>query len=85
VEAKYKLWSEEDIDRLKALVTSGASAIRASVILKRSLKQIKKNARELGIPFPSDADLRIKRRQIFQNSVDGPRARVAFRINRDTE
>jgi hypothetical protein len=68
---------------LKAVVASGASALRASAILKRSLKQIKKKAREFGVPFPSDADLRTKRRKIFQNSVDGARARVAVRASEE--
>jgi hypothetical protein len=83
VKAKYKLWSEEEVDRLKALVASDASALRASVILNRSLKQIKTKARELGVPFQSEAELRIKRRQIFQNSVDGSRSRIPARIIED--
>jgi GcrA cell cycle regulator len=84
MKAKYRVWSEEELDRLKAVVASGASALRASVILKRSLKQIKKKARELGVPFPSEADLRTMRRQIFHNSVDRPHASVPVRMNDET-
>jgi hypothetical protein len=35
VKAKYRLWCDEEIDHLKALVASGASALRASVAPKR--------------------------------------------------
>jgi hypothetical protein len=84
MKAKYRVWSEEELDRLKAVVASGVSAVRASAILKRSLKQIKKKARELGVPFPSEADLRTKRRQIFQNSVDKPSASVPVRMSDET-
>jgi hypothetical protein len=51
MKAKYKPWHDQGIDRLKALVASGASALRASVALKRSVVQVKKKARELGFPF----------------------------------
>jgi 4-hydroxy-3-methylbut-2-en-1-yl diphosphate synthase IspG/GcpE len=84
VKAKYRLWRDQEIDQLKALVTSGASALRASVALKRSVVQIKKKARELGFPFPLEADLRTKRRQIFQNSVDRPLAGGSVRISDET-
>lgn len=65
-----KVWSESDIERLKTLVASGASALRASVALKRTLAVTKNKARDMGIPFPSEAELKEKRRQIFGNSVD---------------
>ena len=84
MKAKYRLWRDQEIDQLKALVTSGASALRASVALKRSVVQIKKKARELGFPFPLEADLRTKRRQIFQNSVDRPLANGPIRISDKT-
>jgi hypothetical protein len=53
------------------LVTSGASALRASVVLKRALAVTKNKARDIGTPFSPEAELRAKRRQIFQNSEDG--------------
>jgi hypothetical protein len=83
LEKKYRLWSDEEIGRLKMLVASGASAFRASVALNRSVVQIKKKARELGVPFPTNADLRTKRRKILQNSVDRPRANVPVRISEE--
>ena len=80
---RKKVWSESDAERLKALIASGASALRASVALKRSLSVVKLKARELGVPFQSEAELRAKRRRIFQNSTDGPRIRAALPINED--
>ena len=80
---RKKVWSESDAERLKALIASGASALRASVALKRSLSVVKLKARELGVPFQSEAELRAKRRRIFQNSIDGPRIRAPLPINED--
>ena len=81
--ARKKVWTESDAARLRALIASGASALRASVALKRSLSVTKLKARELGVPFPSEAELRAKRRQIFQNSTDGPRIRARLPIHED--
>jgi hypothetical protein len=50
VKSKYRHWTEEDLDALKALIASGASALRASVALKRSRSMIKLKARDLGSP-----------------------------------
>lgn len=80
---RKKVWTESDAERLRALIASGASAIRASVALKRSLSVTKLKARELGVPFPSEAELRAKRRRIFQNSADGPRIRARMPIHED--
>jgi hypothetical protein len=51
--------------------------------LKRSLSVVKLKARELGVPFPSEAELKAKRRRIFQNSTDGPRLRAPLPIHED--
>jgi hypothetical protein len=83
VVARKKVWSENDAERLRALIASGASALRASVALKRSLSVTKLKARELGVPFPSEAELRAKRRRIFQNSTDEPRLRTRLPIHED--
>ena len=80
---RKKVWSESDAERLKALVASGASALRASVALKRSLSVTKLKARDLGVPFQSEAELRAKRRRIFHNSTDGPRTSERLPINED--
>ena len=68
--SKKQAWSESDIERLKEFVASGASALRASVALKRTLAVTKNKARDLGIPFRSEMELKAKRRQVFQNSTD---------------
>jgi len=47
------------------MVASGASALRASVVLKRSLAMTKRKANELGYPFRTDAELKNERRRIF--------------------
>jgi hypothetical protein len=44
---------------------------------------IKKKANDAGVPFPSEAELRAKRRRIFQNSIDGPRSRISARTSSD--
>jgi hypothetical protein len=83
VVARKKVWSESDAERLRVLIASGASAFRASVALKRLLSVTKLKARELGVPFQSEAELRAKCRRIFQNSTDGPRLRAGLPINED--
>jgi hypothetical protein len=67
VHRRSRAWSETDVERLKAFVASGASALRASVALKRSLVVTKVKARDLGVPFRPEAELRQERRQIFQD------------------
>jgi GcrA cell cycle regulator len=64
-----KAWSERDIERLKGMVASGASALRASIALKRSLAMTKRKANELGFPFRSDAELRKERHRIFEDAA----------------
>jgi hypothetical protein len=70
VPTKYTPWSESDVQRLSSLVASGASAARASVALKRSIAVTKNKARDLGVPFRPDAELRKERQKIFQNSTN---------------
>ena len=53
-------WTDQDSERLKALVANGASAIRAAAIFNRTLVSIKEKARKLGTPFPSVRDVRKK-------------------------
>jgi hypothetical protein len=72
-----KAWSESDIERLKSLAASGASALRASVALRRSLAMTRRKANELGFPFRTNAELRMERRHIF-NQADGPRLKLGY-------
>ena len=55
-----RAWSADDEERLKALVASGASTVKAAGALKRTTKSVKVRARALGTPFPP---LRIMRKR----------------------
>jgi hypothetical protein len=46
-------WSDEDTELLRKLHAAGASALRASIALKRGVPYIRARARELGFPFAS--------------------------------
>jgi hypothetical protein len=63
---QYTAWSEEEYQRLKELVASGASALRASVALKRSKQSVQGKARLLGTPFPSELVARAKLRKVLR-------------------
>jgi len=67
MEQKRKIWSGKDLENLRALVLSGASAVRASVVLKRPLKAIKIKAKKLGVPFRHERELKNERRGILQS------------------
>jgi hypothetical protein len=45
-------WTEEQIKLLCTLLDRGASAARASVVLKRPTLAVQNKARQLGRPFP---------------------------------
>jgi hypothetical protein len=45
-------WTSEQLARLSQLVGEGASAARASVVLKRSIIAVQCKAHDLGTPFP---------------------------------
>jgi hypothetical protein len=59
-----KPWDREDVAKLKELVDSGASALRAAAALGRPITSVKRKACDLGISLPSvrkvRADLRAK-------------------------
>jgi hypothetical protein len=57
---RNQAWTEDDSERLKALVASGASAARAAAIFDRSIDNIRQRARMLGAPFPTLKNLRKK-------------------------
>ena len=67
---RTRAWTEEEIDKLKTLVASGASALRVAAVLNRAVASVKHKARNLNVPFPAEQELRAKRREIFQNSID---------------
>jgi hypothetical protein len=51
VRVLIKRWTEQDVLQLRQLHAAGASAARASAALKKNLQNVRKKARELGIPF----------------------------------
>ena len=68
MQSRRKAWSQDDCERLKALVSSGASPLRASLTLKRSMAVTKKKARQLGVPFLTENEMKRKRRQILEKN-----------------
>jgi hypothetical protein len=53
-------WTAEENERLKRLVADGASAVRASGALNRTIISVRNQARKLGTPFPSVRNARKK-------------------------
>jgi hypothetical protein len=54
-------WTPEQIELLRALLMKGASAARASVVLRRPKLAVQNKARQLGIPFPDIRQVRAAR------------------------
>jgi hypothetical protein len=50
---KSSFWTEEENERLKAFVAEGKSVVRAAAAFKRSMINVRHQARKLGAPFPS--------------------------------
>jgi hypothetical protein len=73
-------WTDSDVERLKALVASGASPHRAAVVLKRQVMSVQNKARAVGCPFPSMVAQRTKIRRLLGTRpfaitftrIDGP-------------
>ena len=61
-------WTDEDTALLKKLHASGASALRASLALKRNKQNVMIRARKLGIPFLSLREL--KKRQADRERLE---------------
>jgi len=57
---KNKPWTDDDSKRLKALVASGASVLRAVAIFDCSIGAIRVRARALGTPFLTKSEARKK-------------------------
>jgi hypothetical protein len=54
-------WTPEQLARLSQLVSEGASAARASVVLKRSIIAVQCKANSLGTPFVPVRKVRAQR------------------------
>jgi hypothetical protein len=67
------IWSDGDIERLKALIASGVGPHRAAVVLKRTTASVQNKARQVGRSFPSMLDERKKLRA----SMNGGKERAS--------
>ena len=61
-------WTDEDTERLRTLHSSGASALKAALALKRNRKNVMVRARMLGIPFLTSRER--KERQAERERAD---------------
>jgi hypothetical protein len=69
-------WTAEQIELLCKLVESGASAARASVVLKRPKLAVQNKARQLGRPFPDVRGVkaaRLAREAVEREAIDRQR------------
>lgn len=53
-------WTPEEDERLKDLVTNGASILKAAAKLNRTMVSVRDHARKLGSPFPPIKEVRKK-------------------------
>jgi hypothetical protein len=60
VRSHKAVWTEEDNERLKAMVAAGVSVARSAVAFRRSLVSVRNQARKLGTPFPYVREVRQK-------------------------
>jgi hypothetical protein len=56
-----KPWNDEQVERLKALIASGASPARAAAALKRAQTSVQVKARKLGTPFIGSREAKKRR------------------------
>jgi hypothetical protein len=57
---RKRSWTEEDKERLKAFVANDVSIIRVAAAFKRSIPNLRSQARKLGTPFPRMSAFRKK-------------------------
>jgi hypothetical protein len=63
-------WTEEEDDRLRSHIERGGSAVRAAIMFKRSQQAVRSRARELGLRFPTIAQLRKRSLGITEQAGD---------------
>lgn len=62
------IWTDEQIERLKDLAASGASAFRIAAALNRSIVGVRSQAKKLGIDLPTLREIRAKTRDANQDA-----------------
>ncbi|ABD08740.1 conserved hypothetical protein [Rhodopseudomonas palustris HaA2] len=71
-------WDDEQVQRLKELIASGASAVRAAAALKRARSSVQVKARKIGMPFMASRDAkRLRDAKIAEAESRPMRARAA--------
>jgi len=50
--SRRRPWSENDLERLAAIVAAGGTPIRAAAALNRRIASCQQQARKMGTPFP---------------------------------
>jgi hypothetical protein len=53
-------WTEDENERLRALVAEGVSIVRAAAVFNRKMVAVRNHARRLGTPFPRMNEFRKK-------------------------
>jgi hypothetical protein len=72
---KNPAWNEADDERLRQLIASGASVVRAAAAFNRTIANIRTQARKLDMPFPSISEARKKMMRVPSNrSDDNPKS-----------
>ena len=60
-----RVWTDKEVARLKEMIEKGLSAQRIALALRRPTDSIKQRARQIGMPFPHDVDLKRERKRIL--------------------
>ncbi|GIQ75359.1 hypothetical protein BraRD5C2_38000 [Bradyrhizobium sp. RD5-C2] len=62
---RYRKWTDEEIERLKAMIAAGASATRIAVALRRPIESVYDRARRLGLRLPTRTEERRRARNLL--------------------
>jgi hypothetical protein len=66
-------WTEQDLQKLRLLMSQGASASRCAAALNRSASSVKKAARQLGGELAGVRALKAQRRDMLQREEENLR------------
>jgi hypothetical protein len=65
---KNQAWTEEDFAKLREMIGKGRSARTVALALRRPVDSVKTRAREIGMPFRHELDLKRERQRILGTS-----------------
>jgi hypothetical protein len=66
-------WTEQDLQKLRLLMSQGASAARCAAALNRSASSVKKTARQLGGELADVRELKAQRREMLRREEESLR------------